>query len=74
MARAPLEHVYKVAELTASNVVSIGSSLAHVHVPGRDVTEDEEGLAFNEIEIGMGMFPVLNELTVRSDGHYRYPQ
>ena len=52
---ASLQDVYKVAKLTADNVVSIGSSLAHVHVPGRDVSEGgEQELAFNEIEIGMG--------------------
>ncbi|GAB7347234.1 hypothetical protein MBLNU459_g3334t1 [Dothideomycetes sp. NU459] len=53
---ASLKDVYKVAQLTASNVVSIGSSLAHVHVPGRSVTEpSEDELTFNETEIGMGI-------------------
>lgn len=54
---AELRHVTRVAELVAGNVVSIGSSLAHVHVPGRKVgSESEEGeLSFEEAEIGMGI-------------------
>ena len=54
--RAPLKDVHRVAKLAADNVVSIGSSLSHVHVPGRKVTEaGEDEVAFNEVEIGMGM-------------------
>jgi triose/dihydroxyacetone kinase / FAD-AMP lyase (cyclizing) len=54
---AGLEQVSKVARLVAENVVSIGASLAHVHVPGRDVDQDEEegGLGEGEVEIGMGI-------------------
>jgi hypothetical protein len=53
--RAPLKDVHHVAKLTADNIVSIGSSLSHVHVPGRKVTEaGEDELAFEEVEIGMG--------------------
>jgi len=54
---ASLEQVYKVAKLTANNIVSVGASLDHVHVPGRappDPTSDEI-LATEEIEIGMGI-------------------
>jgi len=41
--------------LAADNVVSIGSSLSHVHVPGRKVAEaGEDELTFEEVEIGMG--------------------
>jgi dihydroxyacetone kinase len=53
---APLEEVYKVAKLTADNIVSVGASLDHVHVPGRatsSIPEDE--LAVGEVEIGMGI-------------------
>ncbi|RAL64791.1 hypothetical protein DID88_001388 [Monilinia fructigena] len=32
---ASLEDVYKVGKLTADNIVSVGASLDHVHVPGR---------------------------------------
>lgn len=53
--RAILKDVAGVARLTAENVVSIGASLAHVHVPGRDIVEPSEGdLKHSEIEIGMG--------------------
>ncbi|KAF4551156.1 Dihydroxyacetone kinase-like protein 2 [Elsinoe fawcettii] len=51
---APLKDVSKVARFVAKNVVSIGSSLSHVHVPGRG-TEDVEELAIGEVEVGMGI-------------------
>ncbi|KAK4554293.1 dihydroxyacetone kinase Dak1 [Recurvomyces mirabilis] len=50
---ASLKDVHKVAQMVADNTVSIGSSLSHVHVPGRGATEEE--LKENEIEIGMGI-------------------
>ncbi|KAK5119082.1 hypothetical protein LTR62_000293 [Meristemomyces frigidus] len=50
---ASLKEVYKIAELVADNTVSIGSSLSHVHVPGRGPLEEE--LKEDEIEIGMGI-------------------
>lgn len=50
----PLDEVVKVARLTAQNLVSVGASLSHVHVPGR--REDETGtLGPQEIELGMGI-------------------
>ncbi|KAH0354845.1 dihydroxyacetone kinase, partial [Aureobasidium melanogenum] len=53
---APLKDVHHVAKLAADNIVSIGSSLSHVHVPGRKVTEaGEDELTFEEVEIGMGI-------------------
>ncbi|KAG9683259.1 dihydroxyacetone kinase, partial [Aureobasidium melanogenum] len=53
---APLKDVHRVAKLAAENIVSIGSSLSHVHVPGRKVTEaGEDELTFEEVEIGMGI-------------------
>ncbi|TKA82349.1 hypothetical protein B0A49_00090 [Cryomyces minteri] len=53
---ASLKEVRGVAQLTASNVVSIGASLSHVHVPGRSITEtDDEELNQDEVEIGMGI-------------------
>lgn len=54
---AGLDEVYGVARLVADNVVSIGSSLAHVHVPGREVgsEKEEDELTFQETEIGMGI-------------------
>ena len=52
---APLKDVYKVAQQVSENIVSIGSSLAHVHVPGRSKTEVENELKLDEIEVGMGI-------------------
>ncbi|KAI1100752.1 dihydroxyacetone kinase [Jackrogersella minutella] len=51
-----LEEVYKVAKLTAANLVSVGASLEHVHVPGRAVgPKTAESLGDDEVEIGMGI-------------------
>ncbi|RPA95228.1 dihydroxyacetone kinase [Choiromyces venosus 120613-1] len=55
---ASLKEVSALATLVAANLVSVGSSLAHVHVPGRVIASDgdEEGsLKPDEIEIGMGI-------------------
>jgi triose/dihydroxyacetone kinase / FAD-AMP lyase (cyclizing) len=51
---ASLKDVHKTAQLVADNTVSIGSSLLHVHVPGREAGEAED-LKQNEVEIGMGI-------------------
>jgi dihydroxyacetone kinase len=51
---ASLQEVHKVAKEVADNTVSIGSSLSHVHVPGRAPGGEDE-LKENEIEVGMGM-------------------
>lgn len=53
--RRSLDEVAKVARLTADNIVSVGASLEHVHVPGRAVDAQEDKLAQGEIEIGMGI-------------------
>ncbi|KAK1966676.1 dihydroxyacetone kinase [Colletotrichum sublineola] len=52
-----LAEVAKVARLTAENLVSVGASLEHVHVPGRaPPAGDEEGaLRLGEAELGMGI-------------------
>ncbi|KAK5656291.1 hypothetical protein OQA88_4671 [Cercophora sp. LCS_1] len=49
-----LEEVGKVARLVAENLVSVGASLEHVHVPGR-VKGEGDGLKEGEVEIGMGI-------------------
>ncbi len=51
---ASLAHVAKVARLVADNLVSLGASLEHVHVPGR-VVNTAEHLKRGEVEIGMGI-------------------
>ncbi|KAF4984333.1 hypothetical protein FZEAL_444 [Fusarium zealandicum] len=50
----PLEEVARYAQLTADNLVSVGASLEHVHVPGRKV-DTEGSLAEGEVELGMGI-------------------
>ncbi|TQN74441.1 Dihydroxyacetone kinase 1 [Colletotrichum shisoi] len=52
-----LADVAKVARLTAENLVSVGASLEHVHVPGRAIPsgEDEGTLRLSEAELGMGI-------------------
>ncbi|KAK7700788.1 dihydroxyacetone kinase Dak1 [Diaporthe eres] len=52
-----LKDVAKVARLTASNLVSVGASLEHVHVPGRAApkADDAGNLGAKEVEIGMGI-------------------
>lgn len=54
---APLEQVSKVAKLTADNLVSVGASLEHVHVPGRAPPDPnaEGSLGPDEVEVGMGI-------------------
>lgn len=54
---ANLKDVHKVAKLTADNLVSVGASLEHVHVPGRAPPDpnSSENLGFKEVELGMGI-------------------
>ncbi|KAK0383590.1 hypothetical protein NLU13_9501 [Sarocladium strictum] len=49
-----LAEVAKVARLVSDNIVSVGASLEHVHVPGRSA-DSSDGLALGEVEIGMGI-------------------
>lgn len=51
--RASLEDVYRIAQLTSANIVTLGSSLEHVHVPGREVSS--KILPEDEVEVGMGI-------------------
>ncbi|KAL2830039.1 Dak1 domain-containing protein [Aspergillus cavernicola] len=48
-----LEDVYKTAQLANDNLISVGSSLEHVHVPGREPSDDS--VPEGEIEVGMGI-------------------
>jgi len=54
---ANLGDVAKVARLVAQNLVSVGASLEHVHVPGRAKPDlnSREHLKEGEVEIGMGI-------------------
>ncbi|KAJ5678085.1 Dihydroxyacetone kinase 1 [Penicillium maclennaniae] len=48
-----LDEVYALAQLVNDNMLTIGSSLEHVHIPGRGVPEDT--IPPDQIEIGMGI-------------------
>ena len=48
------DEIKQMSELAAANLVSVGSSLSHVHVPGHDA-DSHDTLGANEIEIGMGI-------------------
>ena len=50
---ASLEEVYRIAQLSAENTVTLGSSLERVHVPGREVSN--ELVPNDEVEVGMGI-------------------
>ncbi|RAL14628.1 putative dihydroxyacetone kinase (DakA) [Aspergillus homomorphus CBS 101889] len=48
-----LEEVYRLAQLANNNLVSVGSSLEHVHIPGRGAPEDT--IPEGQVEVGMGI-------------------
>ncbi|KAL4802068.1 Dak1 domain-containing protein [Aspergillus unguis] len=50
-----LEDVYKTAQFANANIVSVGSSLEHVHVPGRKVSDSDDHIPEGEVEVGMGI-------------------
>lgn len=53
---ASLDDVAGVAKLVADNLISVGASLEHVHVPGRAADSADDGsLGADEVEIGMGI-------------------
>ncbi|KFY79233.1 hypothetical protein V499_01737 [Pseudogymnoascus sp. VKM F-103] len=51
---ASLDAVSNVANLVSSNLVTVGASLAHVHLPGRALARDDFN-ADDDIELGMGI-------------------
>ena len=51
---AALPEVQKMAQEVADNLVTVGASLDHVHVPGRGA-ETAEFLGKDELELGMGI-------------------
>jgi dihydroxyacetone kinase len=62
-----LDDVTKLARLVADNVVSVGASLSHVHVPGREKFSKEEELGEDEVEVGMGIHNEAGSERVRTD-------
>ncbi|KAF2431308.1 putative dihydroxyacetone kinase [Tothia fuscella] len=63
---ASLKEVGDVARLVAENVVSVGASLNHVHVPGRGASEDDN-LGSDEVEVGMGIHNEPGSERVKTD-------
>lgn len=55
--RASFEDVRNVATKVANNLVSIGASLGHVHVPGHPIPDanSDDCKTVHEVEIGMGI-------------------
>ncbi|OBT55011.1 hypothetical protein VE04_04502 [Pseudogymnoascus sp. 24MN13] len=51
---ASLDAVSNVANLVSSNLVTVGASLSHVHLPGRALARDDFN-ADDDIELGMGI-------------------
>ncbi|CAB16581.1 Dihydroxyacetone kinase Dak1 [Schizosaccharomyces pombe] len=51
----PLEAVTTIAKAAIDNLVSIGASLAHVHVPGHEPIAKEDEMKHDEMELGMGI-------------------
>ncbi|EAU36961.1 conserved hypothetical protein [Aspergillus terreus NIH2624] len=48
-----LEEVYRTAQFANQNLASVGSSLEHVHIPGREPVGDS--IPHGEVEVGMGI-------------------
>ncbi|OPB39153.1 dihydroxyacetone kinase [Trichoderma guizhouense] len=51
---ADLAEVHRIGRLAADNLVSVGASLEHVHVPGH-AAHGDDGLQVGEVELGMGI-------------------
>ncbi|KAG4425537.1 hypothetical protein IFR04_001234 [Cadophora malorum] len=51
---ATLENIASMGRLVASNLVTVGASLGHVHVPGR-AAPDPSNSPLDQIELGMGI-------------------
>ncbi|KIW03430.1 dihydroxyacetone kinase [Verruconis gallopava] len=64
---ASLDDCVKIAKLVSGNLVSVGASLSHVHVPGRDKVSAEEELEEEEIEVGMGIHNEAGSERVKTD-------
>ena len=60
-----LGEVYKLAQLVCDNLVSVGSSMEHVHVPGRGPMESL--MPVGDIEVGMGIHNEPGSQTVQAD-------
>jgi triose/dihydroxyacetone kinase / FAD-AMP lyase (cyclizing) len=59
-----LSEVYNLAKQVAGNIVSVGSSMEHVHVPGRGPMESL--MPVGDIEVGMGIHNEPGSQTIRA--------
>ena len=55
MSSLDLAAVASIARSVASNLATVGASLGHCHVPGREPDAEDAGLRPDELEIGMGI-------------------
>ena len=55
MSSLDLAAVAGIAQAVASNLATVGASLGHCHVPGREPDAGDAGLRPDELEIGMGI-------------------
>lgn len=49
------EEVANMGRLVASNLVTVGASLGHVHIPGRKISNNPLEPATEQLELGMGI-------------------
>jgi dihydroxyacetone kinase len=53
--KRPFDEVLQMGGLVAENMVTVGASLGHVHVPGRDTANGHTVLGDDQVELGMGI-------------------
>jgi triose/dihydroxyacetone kinase / FAD-AMP lyase (cyclizing) len=49
------ENLTRMGKLMASNLVTVGASLGHVHIPGREVANGHSEQKKEQLELGMGI-------------------
>ncbi|CAK7216202.1 hypothetical protein SCUCBS95973_002730 [Sporothrix curviconia] len=52
---APLAQVHALGQDIIANLVTVGTSLGHVHIPGRSTGEEASATAGSQAELGMGI-------------------
>jgi len=52
---AAFEELTRMGRLVASNLVTVGASLGHVHIPGREVANGHPETREEQLELGMGI-------------------
>jgi len=49
------EELINMGRLVASNLVTVGASLGHVHIPGREISNGYISPKSEQLELGMGI-------------------